>query len=131
MTTTQPTELELLTIAWLAEKNKEAEANAERIRIESRIYELTQNDLPEKGTHTLPTGMKIVTGYAESWDEDVLNTAYQNWQAPLPFPFKGQWKPDAKQITYIRENCPELYRLIQPALTLKPKKPAFSLPTDK
>lgn len=127
----EPNELEMLTSAWKDAKAAEDAANARRIEIESRIYELTQKDLPEKGTHTLPTGMKIVTGFSESWDENAINEAYQKWQAPLPFPFKGQWKPDAKQITYVRENCPELYALIQPALTLKPKKPAFSIPAEK
>lgn len=120
-------EIAQLTEAWKTEKQNEADANARRIAIESRIYELTAADLPEKGTHTLPTGMKIATGFTEEWSQEQLYTAYKNWTASVPFPFIGVWKPDGKAIGYLRDNAPDLYKLIQPALTLKPKKPSFSV----
>jgi hypothetical protein len=119
--------LALLTQAWKEAKQQEAEANARRIAIESQIYELVEAELPEKGTHTLPSGMKIATGFSEEWSQEQLNAAYQDWDASVPFPFTGVWKPDGKAISYLRDNLPEAYKKIQPALTLKPKKPAFSV----
>ena len=71
--------------------------------------------------------MKIATGYSEEWSQEQLTAAYHNWDASVPFPFTGVWKPDGKAIGYLRDNVPEAYRKIQSALTLKPKKPAFSV----
>jgi hypothetical protein len=123
---TETEKLDALTVAWKYAKRMEQDWNQQRIAIESEIYALTEAQLPEKGTHTLDTGLKIATGYTEEWDQELLTRAYNGWQAPLPFPFAGQWKADGKAVTYLRENAPELYKIIQPALTLKPKKPAFS-----
>ncbi len=119
--------LALLTDAWKLEKQNESDANARRIAIESQIYELTQAQLPDKGTFALETGMKIATGFSEEWSQEQLNAAYQEWDASMPFPFTGIWKPDGKAISYLRDNVPDAYKKIQPALTLKPKKPAFSM----
>ena len=119
-----------LTHLWKQAKQAEADAAAHRISIESRIYELTHADLPDKGTHTLPTGMKITTGFTEDWDQATLNAVYLDWPPSLKFPFAGTWKPDGKAITYLRDNAPEAYALIRPALTLKPKKPAFSVKSE-
>ena len=125
--TQAPNDLTQLTHEWKAAKQAEADATARRIAVESRIYELTHTELPEKGTHTLPSGMKITTGFTEEWDQDRLTAAYQGWPEGIKFPFAGTWKPDGKAIGYLRENAPATYALIQPALTLKPKKPAFSV----
>lgn len=116
-----------LTEAWKEAKQNEQQWNQQRIAIESAIYELTAPDLPDKGTHTTDTGMKITTGFSEDWDQEKLNAAYQNWPADVKFPFAGTWKPDGKAISYLRENAPSHYALLSPALTLKPKKPAFSV----
>jgi hypothetical protein len=125
---TRPTDqLTELTEQWKAAKHAEAQATACRIAIESRIYELTQAELPEKGTHTLPTGMKVTTGWTEEWDQERVTAASQAWPQGLKFPFAGVWKPDGKAISYLRDNAPDAYALLRDAVTLKPKKPAFSL----
>ncbi len=124
---TESEKLHDLTDAWKAAKRNEQEAAAARIAIESEIYEITHVRLPDKGTFALDSGMRIATGFTEDWDQGALNKAHQEWPASVPFPFIGVWKPDGKAITYLRENMPDLYRLIQGALTLKPKKPAFSV----
>ena len=120
-------DLAALTEHWKAAKQQEADATARRIAVESRIYELTQASLPEKGTYTTDTGMKITTGYTEDWDQDAITAAQHDWPDGIRFPFAGTWKPDGKAIGYLRENAPAAYALLQPALTLKPKKPAFSV----
>jgi hypothetical protein len=119
--------LKELTDAWKLAKEQERASNESRIAIESEIYAIVETSLPEKGTHTLETGLKIATGFTEEWDQVALSKAYDAWEAPLPFPFVGQWKADGKAIAYLRENAPGLYKLIRPALTLKPKKPAFTI----
>jgi len=120
--------LERLTEAWKYAKEMEQHWNQERVQIESDIYELETKHLPEKGTYTTAEGMKIVTGYTEEWDQSTLAKAYHAW--PLDrakFPFISVFKPDSKTIGVLRESVPDLYAIIRPALTLKPKKPAFSL----
>lgn len=120
-----------LTAAWREAKQAEADANVRRIAIESRIYELTAPHLPDKGTYTTDSGMKITTGFSEEWDQERVDSAYKSWPDGVKFPFAGSWKPDGKAISYLRGNQPSLYAMLSPALTLKPKKPSFSLPTDK
>lgn len=112
---------------WKHAKQQENLWNQKRVEIESQIYEQHQASIPDKGTYTTPEGMKIATGFAEDWDHAKLNTAYEQWPANLKFPFNGVWKPNSKAISYLRDNAPEAYELLRPALTLKPKKPSFSL----
>ena len=112
---------------WKHAKQQENMWNAKRIEIESKLYEQHQQEIPDKGTYTTPEGMKITTGYSEDWAQDAVTSAYQQWPEGVKFPFAGTWKPDGKAISYLRDNQPSLYALISPALTLKPKKPAFSV----
>lgn len=124
---TQEPTLANLTEEWKAVKAQEADASRRRIEIESRIYAIVHKELPEKGTHTLDTGMKIVTGLSEEWDQEQLAEIATGWNAPYPFPFNKVYKPDAKAVAYVRENLPGVYALFRDALTMKPKKPAFSV----
>ncbi len=119
--------IEALTKEWKQAKAAEEQAKNVRIAIESQIYEQVQKELPEKGTKSFDTGLKITTGFTESWDQEVLNRAYQAWPATHKFPFHGVWEADGKAVTYIRENQPELYALIREGLTLRPRKPSFSV----
>lgn len=113
---------------WKNAKAQESLWNAKRIELESQIYETHAKEIPEKGTYTTPEGMKITTGFTESWDDTELNTAYQQWPVEtVVFPFSTTWKPDSKAIKVLRDSIPNLYRIIEPALTLKPKKPSFNI----
>jgi hypothetical protein len=112
--------------AWRQAKADERDAARRRLEIETAILQIKSHELPEKGTTNLACGMKIVTSFTESWDQERLNQAYQNWPANVAFPFKGEWKPDGKAIAYLRENIPNLYAAISPALTLRPSRPSFS-----
>ncbi len=132
MTILNDHKLERLTEAWKYAKQMEQHWNEQRIQIESDIYELEAKNLPEKGTYTTVTGMKIVTGFTDEWDQSELTKAYQAWPIDqAKFPFASVFKPDGKTIAVLRESVPDLYAIIQPALTLKPKKPAFSMKAEK
>ncbi len=112
---------------WRHCKEQETIWNAKRIEVESKLFEVHQANLPDKGTYTTDDGMKITTGFTEEWDQSVLSQAYQQWPADIKFPFAGVWKSDGKAISYLRENAPSAYAILQPALTLKPKKPSFTI----
>lgn len=116
---------------WKYCKEQEVIWSAKRIQTESKLYELNQHNLPDKGTHTTPEGMKITTGYTEKWDDAEVAKAYQSWPVEsVKFPFETAYKPDGKAISVMRENLPELYKLLQPALTITPRKPAFSVKSE-
>jgi hypothetical protein len=119
--------MDTLTQQWKYAKEQESLWNQKRIEIESAIYEANRASIPEKGTFTAEDGMKITTGFTEEWDQAAVTQAHQKWPSDLRFPFAGVWKPDGKAISYLRDNAPAAYALLQPALTLKPKKPAFSV----
>lgn len=112
---------------WKYAKEQEVLWNQKRIEIESQIYEQHRASIPEKGTYTTDDGMKITTGFSEEWDQAKVNEAYQAWPEGIKFPFSGTWKPDGKAISYLRDNVPGAYELLRSALTLKPKKPSFSV----
>jgi hypothetical protein len=125
--TDQQTDLSKLTEAWKTAKSAVQSAQETLLAIEVRIWNLVKDRLPEKGTTNFETGLKVTTGLSEKWCQESLSQAHQSWSAPVPFPFKGEWKPDGKAITYIKETFPEHYKLLQDALTVSEKKPSFGV----
>ena len=95
---------------------------------ESAIYVAGGSNIPKKGTVHF-TGVKIETGFTEKWNQDQLTEIEQTWarKSNLAFPFKREWKPDGKALTYIRENAAEAYKVLEAALTTTDKKPACTL----
>lgn len=124
---TKEDRMELLTLQWEAAYRKKKYAEAELLDIEVAIYELVKKELPAKGTYHTGTGMKIVTGMTEIWDQEAVDAIAVKWDKDYKFPFKTEYKPDAKAIGYIRENVPSLWKTIHHALTTKEKKPSFSM----
>ena len=95
---------------------------------EGLIYLAAKPHLQDKGT-THVTGVKIVTGFYEKWNDDQLAELEQRWPtiSNVAFPFKKTFKADGKSITYLRENAKATYDVLADALTLTPKKPSFDL----
>ncbi len=118
--------LEELTEIWRSSKLAEQEANRERLSAEARILELCHDQIKEKGTTNLPTGIKIVTSFTEKWDQESIAERYNDWCSDLPFPFKTEFKPIKELMDVISENEPSVFGEIQAALTLSPSKPSFS-----
>lgn len=121
------TDLKTLTDQWIEAKKQEQYYTNQRFNIELSIYELTHDQLKETGTTTLETGMKVTTGYSEAWDNAQVRDLIAQWPYDVKFPFEQTWKPDGKAISYLRDNVPALYRMLQPALTIRPRKPSFSI----
>ena len=126
MTPLTDSDLQSLAVEWNGCKQAVKEAQARLLQAEIAIYEAVKTELPEKGTSTFGP-IKVVTGFTESYDQSALNIAYEQWPDGIPFPFMGEWKPDGKQLSYLRDHRPELYDRLTSAITIKPKKPAFAV----
>ena len=114
---------------WQALKADEDNARTKRLAVEADIIKHFENEIPSRGTYRVDGGIKIVTGFAESWDQDALDAIQKNWShgsGVTGFPFKVEWKPDNPAIKQLREKAPEIYEEIAPALNVVPKKPSFS-----
>ncbi len=116
-----------LATQWKEQKAALKAAQESLLQTEIAIYDLVKNDLREKGITHFEHGLDVTTGFTESWDEDAVSVAYNAWPQGVPFPFKGMWKPDAKALSVVKDHSPEAYRLLQEALTVKPKKPSFNV----
>lgn len=126
MTTTP--KLEKLANQWIEAKQEEQKAETKRLGIEAQIIAAAGKAIPTKGTcHVGP--LKIVTGFTDKWDQDALDLVDAKWLKKWPiFPFKSEWKPANGEINYLKENLPEAYAALKPALIeTKAKKPAFSM----
>lgn len=105
---------------------KIAQKNVEDAQV--AIYNAGGDKIPPKGTVHL-TGVKVATGYTDKWDQVKLAVIEGLWpsKSNLPFPFKKEFKADGKAVSYIRDNTPEAYAILEDALTQTPKKPTFEL----
>ena len=121
---------------WKTAKGVEKDANKHRLIAEKELLEIV--DIQKMGVNNFEGGLKITTGETEKWDNDQISILYAKWVSGQvafnypTFPFTQQWKPDNTGLKSIKEHNTQLYRgLIEPALTVKPKKPAFSIKEDK
>jgi len=111
-----------------AAKEKLDIAKAEVAAAEDAIYEASKAFIAEKGT-THVTGVKIETGFNDTWDQEKLRELQKTWSqhSNAEFPFKEELKADGKAISYIRENVKEVWKILSAACSSKPKKPTFTL----
>ena len=121
---------------WKVAKATEKDANSIRLAAEKELLSIVE--IHKKGVNNFEGGLKITTGETDSWDNDQISLLYAKWMSgqviftPPVFPFKQQWKADNKALDIIREHDLALYRgMIEPMLTVKPKKPAFSIKEAK
>lgn len=114
--------IEQLITEWKSAKNDENEAKDRRLTIEQLILE--QADIKSEGT-TKVGSLSISTGNTRDWDQAVL-TELSVQVKPEYWPFKSEFKEDRKASKVIEERFPDLWKTINTALLLKPKKPTFS-----
>ena len=113
--------LEDLIAAWRGCKASERQYQQDRLAIEERICSLVE--LKQEGTNRVGD-LTITTGLTRSWDQAKLAEVASRVTGEY-FPFKVEYKEDRKFSKSVEERFPDLWREIQPALTLKPKKPSF------
>lgn len=111
----------------LEAKARESAARDARLEIEQAI--ITHPDvapfLKEEGTFSCGP-VKVVTGMARKWSQPDV-AAFAEEIDPAYFPFRAEWKEDAKMTKVVQERFPALWTKLRTALVLTPKKPAVSV----
>jgi len=127
------TELDDLIISFKDAKEAENLAKQERITIEESIYTLTKGDFKKtEGTNNISgevEKMSVTVGFYLKFDQTELDLLYKTGTEVEKsiFPFKQEWKCDVKMLKNIQQTSPELYKKIQTAMTVTPKKPSFKV----
>ena len=124
-----PTNLQPLIDSWKHAKEKTDEAKADLLSVENQIIETLGDEL-KKGTNNFGD-LKIVCANSEKWSQEELAIARNSWPKDVEFPFLSEYKPDNKQLKYLKEHNETTYGLLEKALSIAGKKPAFSLKSDK
>jgi len=124
--TNAPTLLDLAT-ALLEAKARETAARDRRLEIETTILAHPEVAplLREEGTTSVGP-VKVVTKLARKWSQPDLAAFAQEIDHAY-FPFRVEWKEDAKMSKVVQERFPELWKKIRTALVLTPSKPTVSV----
>ena len=108
--------------AWLDAKNTEQSANRRRLAIEKEITNALSTKNEGSITHEID-GYKVTLTQSlnrkidvDIWDKVAIHITHA--MAPV----KVKYEVDAKQLKYLQNNEPELWRLIAPAFTTTPAK---------
>lgn len=109
---------------WSLSKIIEDEAKADRLSAEKLLI-AALGSLPDTGT-TKTERLKITTGLARSYDQAMLRQVADD-VPPALWPFETTFKEVRDGVRFIEQNEPDVWAKIRPALTIKPKKPAFAL----
>lgn len=112
---------------WLAAKEDEAAANKRRVEIEALI--LAELGCPEEAskTHQLE-GFKITTSGKLNYKADIPQLLTLADQLPADRrPIKTDTRLDETGAKWLRHNEPQLWRLIAPAIEIKPAKPSIKI----
>ena len=113
---------------WQAAKADENAANARRIAIEGEIIALMGKRDDGAETHTLDNGVKItITGKQTVAADMPMLEELAATLSPRLRPIKKHVTVDVVGVKFLRENYPEAYRTIAPALTIKPAKTAVTV----
>ena len=112
---------------WQSAKFTEQSAINNRRQIEEAI--LSQVTLAPGTNKFEGSDVVIVTGEDKKWDQ--LRLAELAKEMGVNFPFKIEYKEDSKGVKYVQKNLPAVWMQLLDALTLKPKKPAFSVRIGK
>lgn len=105
-----------------AEKAREAQLLAEnKILKLQTVKEL----LKDSGSTTFLGGLlKIVTKLNSKWNQKLLHNIIKNNEWSI-MPFEIEYKPVASHLQILKEQFPEQYKKLLPALEVTPAKPYF------
>lgn len=115
--------LKELSTLWLAAKQLERSAQAERIQIEEQIIALCDTKEEGSSTQDLGNGVKITTTGKLTYKADlaVLDELTDGWPEDFK-PVKITLKLEESVLKHIRRNEPELWRSIAKVVQVKPAK---------
>lgn len=108
---------------WLEAKQKEREATEHRLTVEEEILKAFPAREEGSETTTLDSGVKIRTTGKLSYKGDVekLKALTATWPESVR-PVRVKVELDESLLKAIRTDRPDLWRVIAPALTVKPAK---------
>jgi len=112
-----------LAATWLQAKHDETAANARRLETEAEIIKLLPAKEEGKTTTPISNTTSISTTGKLSYKSDVaaLEALTMSWPAAMR-PLKTKIEQDEPVLRQIRAERPDLWRMIAPAITVKPAK---------
>lgn len=112
---------EQLAADWLAAKRAEQEAVTRRVQLEEELLRVIPNKEEGRATTQLSNGLRIVATGKMNYKADVERLLALTAAWPEK-PVKTKVEADEAFLKSIRNDRPDLWRQIAPAITLKPAK---------
>lgn len=112
---------EQLAADWLAAKRVEQEAVTRRVQLEEELLRVIPNKEEGRATTQLSNGLRIVATGKMNYKADVERLLALTAAWPEK-PVKTKVEADEAFLKSIRNDRPDLWRQIAPAITLKPAK---------
>ena len=128
-TETAVSELDQLAYDFTNAKVEEAKANEARLEIERKLLKLLEKK--DEGTVTVKTDyfkISATFGIDRKVDPEIAASLSQEMDEEQ-YCRLFKWTPgiDLKELRYLEERNPEVYRLAAKAITAKPKKPSLKV----
>lgn len=120
--------LDDLVVQWIDAKRDEDAAGARRLQLETQILAVQPAKPEGSSTHELAGGMKLTLTGKLTYKADVPKL--QELAAKLPEnlrPLKTTVSLDETGAKYLRNNEPEMWAVIAPAIEVKPAKTAVKV----
>lgn len=125
---TKATTPEQLAQDYIAAKAAEAKANKERVAIEEQLIALLGAKEEGSSTHELANGLKVTLTGKMSYKADMA--LLMSLAGALPEnmrPIKMEPKLDETGAKYLRNNEPEVWSMLAPAITVSPAKTSVTI----
>lgn len=112
----------------IAAKKAEADANAKRVALEQELIAILGSKEEGSETHNLENGLKITITAKLSYSADmpILLSLCDSIPESMR-PIKREVKLDETGAKYLRNNEPDVWRMLSSAITVKPAKPSVTI----
>ncbi len=124
-----PDDLNTLSSLWMAAKQAEADATADRRKIEDQITEMIDLDMQKEGTTTLKASgfsVKITTRLTRKIDSDLVQEIAAENGLSLYLPRLFRWKPEINAIAW--KGAPnDVTAVLSKAITTTAGRPSYSI----
>jgi len=116
---------------WVRLKAEEATARERRLAVEQSLIAMI-NDMPDEGTKTLQCddGVKVRVTSKLTRRLDAARWADLRDMIPQPLAdrlVRAKLELDSRELRYIRNNEPDYFQIIAPAITETPAKPSVTI----
>jgi hypothetical protein len=112
---------------FLQAKAYELAAIDRRLQAEKEILELAKSNIKESGTTTIDNKIRIIKRTDIKLDQERLREIYFNYPEKQLFPFASEFKVVKERMEKVKQLHPNLYELVEPAVTIVSVKPTFSV----